>query len=97
MASNLTVLLTIIRGQFRVNQKGTKIFDLTVVNKNDVLIVIDWGGAFTPTRGIIPDFLKPQLKYYYRASSNGGGTGYTYLVLPADKTIKISEEILESI
>jgi len=74
-------LALVIKGQFRVNAKGTKIFDTT--KKGDVLISINWGGAFDKSRGIEIDKVK-DYKYYSHSKSNGGGTGIDWIVISED-------------
>jgi hypothetical protein len=69
-------------GTYRKNAKGTDIFQLLPESQaKHKLICVDWGGSFSRTRGIE----RPNEFIYYRvASSNGGGTGYDYLIIPKD-------------
>ena len=69
-------------GTYRKNAKGTDIFQLLPeAEAKHKLICVDWGGAFSRTRGI----KKPSDYTYFRcASSNGGGTGYDYLIIEKD-------------
>lgn len=50
----------------------------------DLLIRVNWGGAFDSHRGTYPDEARriEGVKYFHRASSNGGGSGYDYWVVP---------------
>lgn len=50
----------------------------------DLLVRVDWGGPFNSHRGTYPDEAKviEGVKYFRRASSNGGGAGYDYWVVP---------------
>lgn len=82
--------ISVIKGDFFISKKGTKCFK--VKNNGRHLIIRDgWGGAFESYRGgTLPD---NQL-YYRRASSNGGGTGYDYAVVPVDWVYGLSEEDL---
>ena len=79
----------VIRGQYRKNAKGNEIFDTT--RSGHILLAVDWGGAFTKTRGIDNDKVEGHL-YYRRASSNGGGTGWDYMILPEGFSMKLSED-----
>ena len=82
-----------IRGEYFVSKKGTKLFRVNP-NGPHVLLRDDWGGAFNSYRGgKLPTIEKGAL-YYRRASSNGGGTGYDYCVVPIDWKLEISEEDL---
>ena len=70
-----------LRGEYWVSKKGTKCFR----PKEDgeyVLIRVDWGGCFNPTRGIEFNTVKEFAPYSRKASSNGGGNGYNFYVLP---------------
>jgi len=82
-------IMYIIEGKFRTNAKGTKIFDLS--KNGDYLIKINWGGAFSKTRGIEIDKIKNYI-YYKHASSNGGGTGYDYIIIDKNFTNEIDIE-----
>lgn len=50
----------------------------------DLLVRVSWGGCFDSSRGTYSDEANAieGVKYFRRASSNGGGTGYDYWVLP---------------
>ncbi len=48
-----------------------------------LLVRVDWGGCFNRSRGQWADYAKEAgALYFKRASSNGGGSGYDYWVLP---------------
>lgn len=67
-------------GNFRINQKGTKIFDLSQ-KPTHYLIRVNWGA---PLKGdCFPD-IENICDFYNRKASNGGGTGYTYYILGID-------------
>ena len=85
---NLDGNSTFCYGTFFKSKKGTPCFDITVKNPMHILIRTSWGGAFNTSRGIrnIPS----DNIYYRRASSNGGGAGNDYLVIPIDFKNKIS-------
>lgn len=71
----------IIKGEYRKSKKGNNIFDIT--KDGFYLLKIDWGGSFVDSRGEIdPENAIEDFTYYKRASSNGGGTGLTYIVIP---------------
>lgn len=78
-----------LRGKFFVSKKGSYMFDLTT-DKPHILIRVGWGGAFNRTRGFKSENLPVEKIYFRRASSNGGGAGYDYLILPADYKHKYS-------
>ena len=50
----------------------------------DLLVRVDWGGCFNSHRGTYSDEANAieGVKYFRRASSNGGGAGYDYWVVP---------------
>lgn len=72
-------------GDFWVSKKGGACFRPKSPTKaKHLLIRVDWGGAFNDHRGVYPGDAKKigELLYFRRASSNGGGSGYDYWVLP---------------
>ena len=81
-----------VSGEYRVNKKGTKIFDSTK-NKNHLLVGIKWGGSFSDSRGFskFDDITKHNnVLYYNKSRSGGGGKGYDYIVVDLDiKTSKV--------
>ena len=50
----------------------------------DLLVRVSWGGCFNSHRGTYSDEAKAieGVKYFRRASSNGGGAGYDFWVVP---------------
>jgi len=71
----------VLFGDFWKSQKGGACFrPKPIANARHVLILVDWGGAFSRTRGIHSDVA--EAAYYRRAVSNGGGSGNDYLVVP---------------
>ena len=50
----------------------------------DLLVRVSWGGCFNSHRGTYSDEANAieGVKYFRRASSNGGGAGYDYWVMP---------------
>lgn len=84
--------LEFLRGTFFVTKKGANAFKIEEEG-NHLLIRDDWGGAFNSYRGKSL-FKLENLLYKRRAASNGGGTGYDYVVVPVGSTYKISIEDL---
>lgn len=82
-----------LRGKFFVSKKGTKLFKVDP-NGPHLLLRDDWGGAFVSYRGGKLPTMDGGALYYRRASSNGGGSGYDYCVIPIDWKLEISEENL---
>lgn len=84
--------LDFLRGSFFVTKKGANAFKIEEEGKH-LLLRDDWGGAFNSYRGKSL-FKLENLLYKRRAASNGGGTGYDYVVVPVGSTYKISIEDL---
>ena len=82
-----------LRGKFFVSKKGTKLFKVDP-NGPHLLLRDDWGGAFNSYRGGKLPTMERGALYYRRASSNGGGTGYDYAVVPVNWKLEISEDDL---
>lgn len=80
-------------GDFFVSKKGTKIFRVNEDGKH-VLLRDDWGGSFNSYRGGKLLRTEEGALYYRRASSNGGGIGYDYSVVPVNWKKVISEDDL---
>jgi hypothetical protein len=68
-------------GRFFVSKKGSPFFD-TTGDTPHVLCMIAWGGSFRKSRGL--SVVPQEALYYKRRSSNGGGYGKDYIVLPKD-------------
>lgn len=84
MNINFSGEVSIVEGSFFVSNKGKKCFD-TTTNPRHVLIRCHWGGAFNCTHGFgytDDNFDIQKALYYRRASSNGGGVGNDFLILP---------------
>lgn len=64
-------------GDFWVSPKGTNCFAPNPKGKF-ILVCEDWGGS--RDRGDLSSL--ESMVYFRRASSNGGGTGYTYAIFP---------------
>lgn len=79
-----------VQGDFFVSKKGTKIFKIKNNGKH-LLVRDNWGGCFNNYRG---GTLPENQLYFRRASSNGGGSGYDYAVIPLDWKYTISEDDL---
>lgn len=80
--------LCYVRGTFFKSKKGTNCFRLNE-NGPHILLRDDWGGAFEKYRG---RKLPEDQLYYRRASSNGGGCGYDYAVVPLGWRKVITED-----
>lgn len=71
---------TFMYGNFWIFPKGTKCFAPCDMKKaKHILIKVCWGGSFNSSRGR-EEIQKPL--YNNRASSNGGGCGCSYYVVP---------------
>lgn len=82
-----------LRGKFFVSKKGTKLFKADP-NGPHVLLRDDWGGGFNSYRGGKLPGMDAGALYYRRATSNGGGMGTDWCVVPIDWKQEISEEDL---
>ncbi len=72
-------------GDFWRSKKGGACFrPKDPMKAKDLLIEVAWGGPFNRTRGRYPDEAKAieGVKYFRHATSNGGGVGYDYWVVP---------------
>ena len=78
-------ILDSVVGNFWVSRKGSNCFEPTTNGKH-ILIREDWGGS--GDRGDLTQ--NESMLYFRRASSNGGGTGMTYAVLPINYKNKVS-------
>lgn len=74
----------ILFGDFWRNQKGTACFRPKGPQQaKHLLVCVGWGGCFNRHRGTWPEEAKAAgALYFRRASSNGGGAGHDYWVLP---------------
>ena len=81
----------IINGEFFVSKKGTKCFR-AYPDGDDQLVCHSWGGAFNTSRPYGKDTFGEDAKYYRNASSNGGGQGNEWVVLPRGWTKTVSED-----
>jgi hypothetical protein len=79
--------LRVLTGNFWVSKKGNPCFNPCQNGKHH-LVREDWGGG--GDRGDL--FENKDFLYFRRASSNGGGQGITYAVIPCGWTKKISLE-----
>ncbi|MHA1745299.1 MAG: hypothetical protein ACTSWW_04830 [Promethearchaeota archaeon] len=71
--------VSVVIGKFFVSRKGTKCWDTK--GTDHLLITVDWGGSFNHSRGG-SDIPEEDFIFINRKSSNGGGTGKTYYILP---------------
>lgn len=85
--------LDVMRGTFFTSKKGTKIFRVEADGKH-LFLRDDWGGCFNSYRGGKLPKESDGALYYRRASSNGGGSGYDYAIVPVGWTNVLSEDDL---
>lgn len=84
----------IIRGLLYKSKKGAFCWKPDVKGPHAMLI-INWGGSGNHTRGCPSVQSKEEgALYYRRASSNGGGIGTTYLVLPWEFRQQFKEDAI---
>lgn len=84
-----------IFGDFWRSKKGGACFrPKNPMQAKHLLIRVDWGGCFNSHRGNYSDDVKgiDGVLYFRRASSNGGGAGYDYWVLPVGYSRVIHDE-----
>lgn len=92
--------VSVIFGDFWRGKKGTGngVFrPKKATEATHVLICVDWGGPFARTRGCyLEEGFNPGsgITYFRKASSNGGGTGSDYYVVPVNwKNVIWDEEL----
>lgn len=74
-----------VKGNFFKTKKGANAFEINETGKH-LLIRDNWGGAFNRYRGGTLEKLNNL--YFRRASSNGGGSGYDYVIINLDEKYK---------
>ncbi len=76
----------ILLGNYRLSQNGRPVFEVSTPTKAKyVLIRVEWGGAFNRARGNFDSYAKEVgATFFRRSSSNGGGYGNDYWILPVD-------------
>ena len=86
--------VSVLFGDFWSSKAGKPHFrPKSVQVASHVLVRASWGGAFVRTRG---RWEAPEgAAYFRRASSNGGGTGYDYYVLPVGYYLVVRDEELD--
>ena len=74
----------LLLGKYRLSKNGKPVFELTEpIKAKDALIRVAWGGAFNKTRGQHKGYANEVgATYYVQRSSNGGGAGKDYWILP---------------
>lgn len=77
--------LRCLRGDYWKSEKGTNCFRPKADGKH-ILVQESWGHRHD--RGDLE--MEDGMVYFRRASSNGGGNGYTYAILPFGWTKEIS-------
>lgn len=88
----------VLFGVYRQSQTGKPVFRITEpANAQDVLIRVSWGGSSNSSRGNTPyDAESIGAKFFKRASSNGGGCGCDYWVLPVNFCYNAADQDVES-
>ena len=77
-------------GNYWKSKKGSNCFaPCDKGHAKHLLIQLDWGGSFNSSRGSSE---VQNTLYFRRASSNGGGTGYSYYIIPIDSKNTYSED-----
>jgi hypothetical protein len=78
----------VVFGDFWWSKKGNPCFrPKSPLDAQHLLICVNWGGAFEDSRGNYPEYAEEVgALYFCRASSNGGGEGCDYWVLPVGFT-----------
>ena len=73
-----------IFGNYWTSKNGRLCFKITSPDKAKyILIKSSWGGCFNKTRGQLSSYAEEVgATWFRRASSNGGGSGYDYWILP---------------
>lgn len=77
---------SVLFGKYRLSKNGRPVFELTEPTKaKDVMIEVSWGGAFEKSRGQDNRYAEEVgATFFTRRSSNGGGAGHDYWILPVD-------------
>lgn len=83
-----TTTLYSLKGEYYESKKGTKCFHIKADGPH-VLLRDPWGGAYNHYRG---GSLPEDNLYFYRASSNKGGCGCDYAVVPVGWQKELSIE-----
>ena len=89
---NLSVGVSGFFGRYFKSKKGTDCFEILEDPETapHILLIDNWGGAFNDYRG--RELFKLPNLYQKRASSNGGGTGYDYVVIEKGVKYNLSED-----
>ena len=79
-------------GRYFKSKKGTDCFEVSddPTTAPHILLIDNWGGAFNDYRG--RELFKLPNLYQKRASSNGGGTGYDYVIIEKGTKYALDEE-----
>ncbi len=88
----------VLFGEWWTSKAGKAMFKVTSpTTAKHVLICASWGGAFDRTRGQDDSYAKSiGVDYFRSASSNGGGAGSDYYIVPVDfiaRSIGIEDSI----
>ena len=84
----------IIFGDFWRSKKSAACFrPKDPLKAKHILVRVDWGGCFNDARGYYGNAVEEcGATYFRRASSNGGGSGYDYWVLPVGYVHQIDKQ-----
>jgi hypothetical protein len=82
--------LSLITGDYWISKKGTNCFSPNEKGKT-ILLRDNWSGCFNDYMGNQIFKLSNRL-YSHRASSNGGGNGCDYVIIPVGTKYEISVE-----
>ena len=76
----------ILLGNYRLSKNNRPVFEVSTPTKAKyVLVRVSWGGAFNNSRGQYDSYAKEiGATFFRRSSSNGGGVGNDYWILPVD-------------
>lgn len=75
---------SVLLGKYRLSKNGRPVFEITEPKEaKDTMILVSWGGAFNKTRGQTSSYAKETgAKFFTKRSSNAGGMGADYWILP---------------
>lgn len=93
----------VLFGKYRLSKNEKPVFEITEPKEaKDVMINVAWGGPFNKTRGQTQSYANETgATFFTRRSSNGGGAGCDYWILPVgfvkDREERNVDYILERI
>ncbi len=93
----------VLLGKYRLSKNGKPVFEITEPKEaKDTMILVTWGGSFNKTRGQTISYAKETgAKFFTKRSSNAGGMGADYWILPVgfvkDREERDVTDILEKL